>query len=139
MLTSIFWDVILLVVSARIFHGVLQAKDRSRHMSEWDVDTVVAWFHSIGYKSFDKSLREHQVTVAKYTCTILVPLYWRAGGPAAKPLSFSSVFFQVTVSHPEFGTISRHDYLNFTKKCVWVTVQAWISVVLYRAEKCALL
>lgn len=30
-------------------------------MDEWDTDAVVAWFHSIGYKQFDKSIKEHQV------------------------------------------------------------------------------
>lgn len=30
-------------------------------MDEWGVDAVVAWFHSIGYKQFDQSIREHQV------------------------------------------------------------------------------
>lgn len=34
-------------------------------MDEWDVNAVVAWFHSIGYKQFDQSIREHQVRGGK--------------------------------------------------------------------------
>ncbi|CAM9292067.1 unnamed protein product, partial [Laminaria digitata] len=38
-----------------------EAKGRSRHMDEWDIDAVVAWFHAVGYTQYDKSIREHQV------------------------------------------------------------------------------
>lgn len=39
-----------------------QSKGRSRHMDEWDVETVVAWFHSVGYTQHDAGLREHQAS-----------------------------------------------------------------------------
>lgn len=44
-------------------------------MDEWDVDTVVVWFHSVGYAQFDASLREHQVTInlpTRYTLSLLI-------------------------------------------------------------------
>ena len=41
--------------------SVGQAKGRSKHMDEWDIDAVVDWFHAVGYTQYDKSIREHQV------------------------------------------------------------------------------
>lgn len=38
-----------------------QAKGRSRHMDEWNVNDVVEWFQSIGHMQYEKSIREHQV------------------------------------------------------------------------------
>ncbi|CAM9178655.1 unnamed protein product, partial [Ectocarpus fasciculatus] len=38
-----------------------EAKGRSRHMDEWNVEDVVEWFQSIGHNQYDKSIREHQV------------------------------------------------------------------------------
>lgn len=36
-------------------------------MDEWDVNTVVAWFHDVGYTQHDASLREHKVRTGPKT------------------------------------------------------------------------
>eukprot|EP00752_Nemacystus_decipiens_P007166 g6417.t1 len=38
-----------------------EAKGRSRHMDEWNVDDVVEWFQTIGHMQYEKQIREHKV------------------------------------------------------------------------------